>query len=175
MASMSNNMKMMVGICNGLHLDMDKVNELSKNVLEMYKYYAWSEYEKNIREDLIDGVGGGSSDIAWLWLNTFATSAERKIYRNCIKDIKSARMLKDMTMAAIGVVSKFPNGGSEYKAILEECFLKDDKDIQERIADKMNIADSTFRRKKKEAILLFGIALCNDKQIMNGVMKAAYL
>ena len=64
--------------------------------------------------------------------------------------------------ASLSSLNEYPVNGNLYKNIIIECYLGKHKLTENEILQKLPAMDrSTYYDRKKEAILLFGIILCD--------------
>ena len=159
--------------------DFDKINEKllyerSKLVLSKYRKLCWQS-----RLDANDSINDiclcASSDLdgALIYLETFAPDKEKELFESRIKNLFDLRWMMDIVENAMVKTKEFPTYGDTYFEILSKCYLTKFKYTENELLDILNIERSRFYDRKKEAIMIFGIALWGTaipryKAIMTG-------
>ena len=134
--------------------------EKSKAVLGIYRAVCWSATER--AEELQEEINlRYSTDIdrALIYLEEFAPEETRQKLENNVRSLFETKWLVDLVDTAMLQVRDFPDGGKEYFEVLSKCFLTRWSYTPEEIQEATGMGRSRFYDKRKEAIMIFGIAL----------------
>src|SRR5574344_166813 len=146
--------------CMSTRIDEKQLYDKSKLILSKYRDLCWQT-----REDADDTIADlcvcASSDLdgALVYLETFAPEKEKDIFETRVKHLFDIRWMVDIVDAAMVKTRDYPYGGEMYSEIISKCYLTRWKYVERDLLEVLNIDRSRFYDKKKEAILLFGIAL----------------
>ena len=138
----------------------EELAEKAKAVLGIYRTVCWSAV--NRAEQMQEEIDlRYSSDItrALVYLEEFAPEETRQKLESNVKSLFETKWLVDLVDTAMLQVREFPAGGKEYFEILTKCFLTKWSYTPEEIQEVTNMGRSRFYDKRKEAIMIFGIAL----------------
>lgn len=102
---------------------------------------------------------GSDLDGALIYLEEFAPDRERERFESRIKTLFETRWMMELVENAMVKVKEFPDGGDMYFDIINKCYLDRWKYTESEMLELLNMERSRFYDKKKEAIMVFGIAL----------------
>ena len=145
--------------------DHDKLNEellydRSKLVLSKYRKLCWqtSNNAKETSEDLCFWCGS-DLDGALIYLENFAPDRERDKFESKIKSMFDIKSMINIVDTAMFKVKEFPDGGEIFFEIISKCYLSRWKYTEDEMINLLNMERSRFYDRKKEAVMIFGIAL----------------
>ena len=137
-----------------------------KNLLELYRNVCWRAWERteDIRqttnETLHDfGYASDDMDRALIYLETFMSENDREEFDGKIRNLFETSWFIDIIESAIVKVMDFPVYGGQYYSILEVCYIDKESYSEAEILELLDMERSSFYRKKKEAITVFGFIL----------------
>ena len=137
-----------------------ELEEKAKSVLGIYRTVCWSASERaEILKEEIDEKYSADLRSALIYLEEFAPEETRQKLENNVKALFETKWLVDLVDTAMLQVKDFPGGGDEYFEILNKCFLTKWSYTPEEIQELTNMGRSRFYDKRREAIMIFGIAL----------------
>ena len=137
-----------------------ELEEKAKAVLGIYRIVCWSAAERaNRLSDDIDMEYSSDLSRALVYLEEFAPEETRQKLESNVRALFETKWLVDLVDTAMLQVKEFPAGGDEYFEILNKCFLTKWSYTPEEIQELTSMGRSRFYDKRKEAIMIFGIAL----------------
>ena len=147
-------------MCRLHNFNEKELSEKSKAVLSIYRAVCWSATDR--AEELQEEINlRYSSDVsrALVYLEEFAPEETRQKLESNVRSLFETKWLIDLVDTAMMRVRDFPAGGKEYCEILNKSFLTKWSYTPLDIQEATNMGRSRFYDKRKEAIMVFGIAL----------------
>ncbi len=145
----------------GLNLDRDAVIHKAKLLLKVYRDVVWV----SVRDatDYAYDAGGfyGSRELgtALTYLSDFAPTEKRSDFEARVTCLFETQWLVELIDKAMYRVYEYPYNGKLYNDILSKSYVTafpwKDCDLWETL----NLERSTFYERKKEAVMLLGVAL----------------
>ena len=147
-------------MCKLQNLDEKDLYARSKMLLGIYRRVCWSTVTRAdyAAEDIICYCGS-DLDGALLYLEVFAPEREREHFEDRVKTLFETRWMTELVEDAMIRVKEFPDGGELYFELLSKCYLDRWKYSESDMLELLNMERSRFYDKKKEAGMVFGIAL----------------
>lgn len=148
--------------------------EKGRMLLEIYRDICWNAWQSanDVREligsDLSElGYASDDMDRALVYLETFAPDRGRDEFEERIKNLFETSWLIDIIEAALNKVREFPVCGQTYYDILNCYYINREMRTEAEILELLCMERSSFYRKKKEAIIVFGFAVWGPPGIRN--------
>ena len=141
----------------GQNMDPDKLFEKSKLLLSAYRRVCWAslgtlQMEKCFICD--DGIGQ-----ALEYLYKYSADINPHEFECNLKMRFDSRWMVELFDDTMIHVKEFPEGGEIYFDILYKFYLSKFKYSEADMLEALNLVRSTYYDRKKEAILVFGLAL----------------
>lgn len=164
-------------LCRMQDLNDEDVYSKSRLILSIYRQVCWSAIGRadEVQEELFCTYGA-DLDEALIYLETFAPDEMRDQFENRIHTLFETRWMIELVDTALCKVREYPERGDLYCEILNLFYLSWFKYTESEVLELLNMERSTYYDRKKEAILLFGLAfygssipklrkfLCDDQQ-----------
>ena len=136
----------------------------AKLLLEIYRDVCWgtAEQAESCENDLYDysmEYCSGSLESAMLYLETFAPDENRDRFEARINNLFEIKWMIEIIDAALYKVRECPVNGELYISILSAYYLSNFTYTESEMLEFLNIDRSTYYRRKKEAITVFGLSL----------------
>ena len=169
--------KRIESICVSRMVKEDDVYNRARKLLEIYRDVCWetSEYANQVREDLTWEYGyvSGDLDSALLYLENFAPDEKRERFAAKIRSLFNVKWMIEIVDSAMIKVREFPLNGELYAHILSTYYLGRFQYTEAEMMEDLNMERSSYYRRKKEAIMVFGLAIWGGslddfRQIMIG-------
>lgn len=147
-------------LCNAQELDEKVIYEKAKLLLTIYRRVCWATVGRAdaVHEDVCYYYGN-DLDHALIYLETFAPEKEKQHFESRIRTLFETRWMMELMEQAMLRVKEFPDHGDEYYDILSNFYLSRTKFTERDMLDILNMERSRYYDKKKEATMVFGIAL----------------
>lgn len=147
-------------LCNTQQLDEKQIYEKAKLLLGIYRRVCWSTIGRAeaVNEDVCYYCGD-DLDGALIYLETFAPEKEKQRFESRIRTLFETRWMMELVEQAMVRVKEFPDNGDQYYDILFNFYLSRLKYTESDMLDILNMERSRYYDRKKEAIMVFGIAL----------------
>ena len=147
-------------LCNTQELDEGVIYEREKLLLGIYRRVCWSTAGRAdaVREDICYYCGS-DLDKSLTYLETFAPDRERQRFEARIRTLFETRWMMELVEQAMMRVKEFPDNGDQYYDILFNFYLGRSRFTEADMLDILNMERSRYYDRKKEAIMVFGIAL----------------
>lgn len=147
-------------MCKLQEMNEKDLYERSKMLLSIYRRVCWTTMTRAdcVAEDIVYYCGS-DLDGALIYLEAFAPDKERERFESRIKTLFETRWMMELVENAMVKVKEFPDGGEQYFDIISKCYLDRWKYTESDMLELLNMERSRFYDKKKEAIMVFGIAL----------------
>ncbi|WP_461811174.1 hypothetical protein [Faecalimonas sp.] len=152
--------KAIQSMCEMQKINEDALYQKSKMLLTIYRRVCWSTIGRaDAVAEEICYYCGSDLDGALLYLETFALDEQRNRFEERIKTLFDSRWMMEMVEGAMVRVKEFPDGGELFFDILNKAYLWKNKYTESEMLEILNIERSRFYDRKKEAIMVFGLAL----------------
>lgn len=151
-------------MCAGSKLDENDLYERAKLLLEVYRDVCWStvDYVCEVKEEL-QGYGNeycsDDMDAALIYLENFAPDEGREKFEDKIRGLFETRWMIEIVDSAMIKVKECPVNGDLYFSLLSDYYLNRFMYTEKEMLEEYNIERSTYYRRKREAIKIFGIAV----------------
>lgn len=132
----------------------------ARMVLEIYLHVCWftESRAEEVREKLLD-MGRGQLDGALTYLETFAPDEAREHFEEKVRGLFETKWMTELVQWALLRIREYPCKGELYCNILSKCYLSQFDYRETELLELLNMERSSYYDRKKEAILLFGLAL----------------
>ena len=131
-------------MCEMQDINEEALYQKAKMLLSIYRRVCWSTVGRAeaVSEDICCYCGS-DVDGALIYLETFAPDEQKARFEVRIQSLFESRWMMEMMEGAMSRVYEFPDGGNLFYDILNKAYLE----------------RSRYYDKKKEAIMVFGLAL----------------
>jgi len=155
-------------MCDGLTLNPEDVLHKAALVMSIYRDVVWvtAQRAEMLREDALAFYGevdfityGSELNTALAYLDEFAPTEQREIFENKVAGLFTTKWLIDLIDTAMLRVREYPDNGILYFDILSRYYLAALKYSESELLETFHMERSTFYVRKKEAVLLLGVAL----------------
>lgn len=147
-------------MCIGQNMNPDQLFEKSKLLLSAYRRVCWASLGTLQRENNADcffcddGIGH-----ALEYLYKYSADINPHEFECNLKMRFDSRWIVELFEDTMIQVKEFPEGGEIYFEILYKFYLSKFKYSEADMLEALNLERSTYYDRKKEAILVFGLAL----------------
>ena len=142
-------------------LNEDTIYHKAKLLLSVYRDVVWSSINK--ADALYEEVGaeyyGSELTTALTYLTEFAPDEQKARFEARISCLFETKWMIDLIDNAMYKVHDYHDNGELYHEILSKCYLSAFKYNESDLLEMVDLERSTFYDRKKEAIMLLGIAL----------------
>ena len=143
-----------------LNLKEEEVYHKSKMILSVYRDVVWTSL---CRCDMVceetEYLYGRELDTALLYLTEFAPNEQKQDFENRITCLFETKWMVDLIDTAMTKVLNYHTNGKIYFQILAKCYLGEFKYTESEILELLVMERSTYYDRKKEAVLLLGVAI----------------
>ena len=148
-------------MCQIQQVEEKELYERAKMVLKIYRPTCWHTLGRAdiIAEEIECYYCGSSLDTALIYLENFAPKKEKNRFESKVRTLFETKWMIDLIETAMLQVREFPNWGTQYHEILSKCYLSSFQYTENEMLELMGMERSRFYDRKKEAIMLFGLAL----------------
>lgn len=151
-------------MCKAGGFEEKELYHKAKLLLEIYRDVCWgtAEQAQSCENDLYDyslEYCSGSIESAMLYLETFAPDESRDRFESRINNLFEIKWMIEIVDAALYKVRECPVNGELYSSILSAYYLSNFTYTESDMLEMLNLDRSTFYRRKKEAITVFGLSL----------------
>lgn len=142
------------------NLETKQLYKQTKSLLMMYRGIVWSVKKRanNIKAE-ISGTYGMQLETALTYLSDFAPERKRTDFETTVSNLFQSQWLISIIDMALKYVCDYPLYGEIYADILELRFMSETKHNDNTVSEIVSLERSTYYERKKEAILLLGVAL----------------
>ena len=161
MGNNSQQYDLIMQICRTRGLNADDTFDISKKLLENYRSALWihSDGVGNITS-IISGEGSRMVKQWYVDYSKLSRSDQRDASINsAIFHVCRTKWIIDAVDNAMSGVKDFADYGEVYHDILSKAYFADEKMTDQEIMDELCMERSTYYRRKKEAVFLFGILM----------------
>lgn len=144
----------------GMGLDEEMIVHKSKLLLSIYRDVVWSTMSKasHLRADCV-GFGTHNLNVALAYLSDFAPTEEKNIFEEKVRNIFESRWIVELIDTTMIKLYEYHQDGKLYYNILKSTYLSAFPVQEVELIELLSIDRSTYYRKKREAIKLFGVAM----------------
>ncbi|WDV44049.1 hypothetical protein PV797_10965 [Clostridiaceae bacterium M8S5] len=138
----------------------DDIYESATLLLKNYLGVVWSNfdsYDDAVREH--SEVYGTKNYSGLEIMSQLGAEKKAREIMNKLLYVAENKMMLDVIEKALAHVKEYPDIGELYYDIINKNFLSDHKCNQEEICDSLHMGRTTYYRRRKEAIYLFGVSL----------------
>lgn len=148
-------------ICRSRKIDEAGVYAKAKKLLEIYRDVCWdtADYADQMKESISYDYCSGSLDSALLYLEEFAPSESKERFEEKIQSLFRVKWMVEIVDQAMIKVHDFPLNGELYAEILSMYYLNRFRYSETEILEQLRIERSSYYRRKKEAVTVFGLTL----------------
>lgn len=139
--------------------------EKGKMLLEIYRDVCWSSVvaASDVRESIMNygemDTPHSDMEAALVFLEHLAPEEGRERFEEQIRNLFETSWMIDIIDAAMVKVKEFPRYGDLYYEILHSCYLNRFVYTESELLDELSMERSTYYRRKKEAIIVFGFSI----------------
>jgi len=146
-------------MCNCLHVEQDSILHKAKMLLCVYHDVIWVSLRKadTLREEA--ALYGNELNVALAYLSDFAPYEKKREFEERVSGLFETKWMIGLIDTAMKRVKEYHTNGASYYEILAKCYLSSKPLSESEILEQLNIERSIFYERKKEAVLLFGIAM----------------
>lgn len=142
-----------------LGLAQDDIFHKTKLLLSIYRDVVWATLSDcNCVNEEIYYYGDDLTD-ALVYLEEFAPDIERSEFERRVCNLFENKWMIDLIDKAMSKVYDYYNNGRLYHEILSKSYLTAFRYTESELLEILNLERSTFYDRKKEAVMLLGIAL----------------
>lgn len=142
-----------------LGLAQDDIFHKTKLLLSIYRDVVWATLSDcNCVNEEIYYYGDDLTD-ALVYLEEFAPDIERSKFERRVCNLFENKWMIDLIDKAMSKVYDYYNNGRLYHEILSKSYLTAFRYTESELLEILNLERSTFYDRKKEAVMLLGIAL----------------
>lgn len=142
-----------------LGLAQDDIFHKTKLLLSIYRDVVWATLSDcNCVNEEIYYYGDDLTD-ALVYLEEFAPDIERSEFERRVCNLFENKWMIDLIDKAMSKVYDYYNNGQLYHEILSKSYLTAFRYTESELLEILNLERSTFYDRKKEAVMLLGIAL----------------
>ena len=156
----SSAMQSIEAMCESQNLDADELAVKAKLLLGSYRRICWTTLGAcKTRND--DGYCVCNDDIdhALEYLKTYSSTVEKGAFERNIRMLFDSRWMVELVDDAMIQVKEFPDIGDQYFEIISKFFLDKFKYCESELLEVLKLERSSYYDRKREAILVFGLAL----------------
>ena len=148
------------GMCKLYHIDIEGAYKQGKFILETYRDLSWkTAREANyVREDLMSYCSV-DMDQALVYLLTFATDERRDFFESKIDALFTNHTMGGMIESAAAWLRDYPTDGNLYYNIIYLRYLCRDRLKESELLEVLDMERSTYYKRRKEAVTVFGVAI----------------
>ena len=142
-----------------LGLVQDDIFHKTKLILNVYRDVVWVTLSNcnTVNEDIF--YYGDDLNDAIVYLEEFAPEIERSEFEHRVCNLFENKWMIDLIDKAMSKVYDYYNNGKLYHEILSKSYLTAFRYTESELLEILNMERSTFYDRKKEAVLLLGVAL----------------
>lgn len=147
-------------ICMVNGLDIDDMLKKAERFLEINHEMSWNRSiykSRNIEESLVNNVAEINESISYLE-NLDCDDSDVEIEKK-LKPLYDSRIMNDILSYTYMKVKDYPYEGNIYFNILSKLYFEMYKISCEDILESCSISRPSYYRKRKEALVLFGVIL----------------
>jgi len=143
--------------CKLFRLEQDVVFDRAKCLIDNYHGVIWANaHDGSIESEACDKTF--NKDLALSYIADFNPSEEKGLIRDKMLKLFEPKWLMDLVATAMRQVKSFSVNSSDYNDILNN-YMSDAPVTDRVLCSTINVGKTTLGTRKREAILLFGIAL----------------
>jgi len=144
-------------------LDEAKLYSRAKLLLEIYRDVCWDTADRAdiMREEVLYeyDYASGDLDAALMYLENFAPDEKKERFAARVQSLFEVKWMIEIVEHAITKVHSFPIMGDMYCAILTAYYLSSFPLTESEMMAQFSLERSSFYRRKKEAVIVFGLAM----------------
>jgi len=156
----TNVMPKIKNLCVLLRLDDEEVLKKARLLLSFYHDIVWGALKN--RGANMPAANEKKYNEAVTYLSAFPSSVDEKELQMDLLNKFQAEWYEDLFKGAFNFVSQYKHNSKVYTRILAECYLSEREWTDLELQLDMIIERSSYFKRKKEAVLLFGVALWGD-------------
>ena len=145
----------------GLNLEHNTVMHRAKLLLSIYRDVVWMHGQR-VNDCVVEAhdlYGTREIGAALTFLSDFAPMEQRKDFEARVTKLFETQWLVELIDTAMLRVYNYPRNGKQYSEILSKSYMTFPEWTESELLEALNLERSAFYLRKKEAVMLFGIAL----------------
>ena len=147
-------------MCVGQNMAPNLLFLKAKLLLGAYRRVCWASLGTlQIESDADFYVCDEDIDQALKYLENYSPDTDRHEFERNLKMLFDSRWMVELFDDTMVQVKEFPDGGEVYFEILSKVYLSKFKYTEAEMLDILSLERSTYYDRKKEAILVFGLAM----------------
>ena len=153
-------MQIIESMCARNDFDMDELAAKSKLLLKSYRQICWTALGRfDVASDENYYMCNEDVERAIEYLYAYQPDVDRKEFEKSLEALFDSKWMIEVVDSAMLQVNEFPDAGKLYFEILQKMFLGRFKYNEGELLEILQIERSRFYERKREAIIVFGLAL----------------
>ena len=153
----TNVMPRIKSLCESLRVDENEILIKARLLISLYHEIVWGSLKNG--NPGTAGTNEKKYAEAVTYLSVFPSTVEKKELQHNLLNIFQAEWYEELLMGALNYVSLYKHNSVLYTRILNECYFLERTCSDKELYGSLIIERSSYFKRKKEAILLFGVAL----------------
>lgn len=143
-----------------IHLDTKEIYAKTKALLQLYQSVVWSIKNRadNLQEE-IAGTYGMQLNTALMYLSNFAPEKTKADFEVSVTMLFQSKWIIELLDLSLQCVRNYPLYGEIYAQLLQLRFMDETRRSDAAVSELLAMERSTYYDRKKEAIMLMGVAL----------------
>ena len=148
-------------MCTGLNICPADVLHKSTPVMRIYRDVIWmtAQRAENMKDEAAGFMGESRLDTALTYLMEFAPTEQKQDFESKVTSLFETKWMVDLIDTAFARVLDYPNCGRLYYEILSMNYKTTIRYTESQMLELLNLERSTYYERKREAVMLFGVAL----------------
>ena len=153
-------MQTIEAMCARHEFDKEELAVKAKMLLKSYRQICWTalgSFEVSADESYCLSKTDIAKAIAYLY--AYEADTDRRQFEQTMESMFDSKWIIEVVDSAMLQVHEFPDDGNLYFEILQKMFLGRYRYVESELLDILQIERSRFYERKKEAVIIFGLAL----------------
>ena len=153
-------MQTIEAMCASHNISPEDLLSKSKLLLGSYRRVCWASLGAcQLQSDDSYFICDDNIEQALDYLRAYPPNEDRGVFERNLKTLFDSKWMVELVDTAMIQVKEFPDIGERYFEILSKYFLSKFKYCESELLEVLQIERSSYYDRKKEAILVFGLAL----------------
>ena len=153
-------MQTIEAMCASHNISSEALLAKSKLLLGSYRRVCWASLGAcQLQSDDSYFICDDNIEQALDYLRAYPPNEDRGVFERNLKTLFDSKWMVELVDTAMIQVKEFPDSGERYFEILSKYFLSKFKYCESELLEVLQIERSSYYDRKKEAILVFGLAL----------------
>lgn len=165
-------------ICQRRKVEEIDMYERGKLLLEIYRDVCWdtADCACDMKEEILDRAYCSEDiDSALIYLETFVPEDGKAKFSERVQTLFEVRTMIGIMDALNAKVREFPITGELYASIIATYYLSRFPLSEKEMLDEFSLDRSTYYRRKKEAVIVFGLSLWGSHIAIEELRQGLYL